>query len=202
MIAHPAPAARGVRTAFVGPRARAYASAMLRSPRARLAGVFYLITFVTGAYTLTARGTAGMVAGLVAGACYVVVTVLFYFLFRPVSRSLSLLAALISLAGCAIGPLGQMHFVPRINTLVFFGFYCLLIAYLISRSTFLPRMLSVVMAIAGLGWLTFLSPALAKQLSPYNMIPGLVGEGVLTLWLLVKGVDVQRWKEQAGAGAG
>jgi hypothetical protein len=32
----------------------------------------------------------------------------------------------------------------------------------------------------------------------YNMIPGLLGEGALTLWLLVMGVNVQRWKEQGG----
>ena len=52
---------------------------------------------------------------------------------------------------------------------------------------------------AGLGWLTFLSPPLANYLSPYNLAPGLLGEGSLTLWLLVIGVNVQRWKEQAGA---
>jgi hypothetical protein len=31
------------------------------------------------------------------------------------------------------------------------------------------------------------------------MAPGIIGEGALTLWLLVKGVDAERWKEQAGA---
>jgi hypothetical protein len=55
------------------------------------------------------------------------------------------------------------------------------------------------MAIGGLGWLTFLSPSLAKSLTPFNMAPGIIGEGALTLWLLVKGVDAERWKEQAGA---
>jgi len=53
------------------------------------------------------------------------------------------------------------------------------------------------MAFAGLGWLTFLSPELAKVLYPYNLAPGLLGEGALTLWLLVKGVDSERWREQA-----
>ena len=83
--------------------------------------------------------------------------------------------------------------------LVFFGCYCLLIGYLIFRSTFLPRLLGVLMAIAGLGWLTFLSPPLATYLSPYILAPGILGEGSLTLWLLVIGVNVQRWNEQAGA---
>lgn len=84
-------------------------------------------------------------------------------------------------------------------SLVFFGFYCLLIGYLIFRSAFLPRILGVLMAIAGLDWLTFLSPPLAKYLSPYIVALGLLGEGSLCLWLLVIGVNVQRWKEQASA---
>jgi hypothetical protein len=50
-----------------------------------------------------------------------------------------------------------------------------------------------------LGWLTFLSPPLANQLSPYIFAPGLLGEGALTLWLLVMGVNAERWKEQASA---
>jgi hypothetical protein len=70
-------------------------------------------------------------------------------------------------------------------SLIFVGFSCLLIGYLIFRSAFLPRILGVLMVIAGLGWLTVISPSLAKQLSPYIVAPGLLGEGALTLWLLV-----------------
>jgi hypothetical protein len=77
---------------------------------------------------------------------------------------------------------------------VFFGFYCLVIGYLIFRSGFLPRILGVGMAIAGLGWLTFLLPTLARDLSPYILAAG-IGELSLTLWLLVAGVNVARSKE-------
>jgi hypothetical protein len=165
--------------------------------RARIAGVFYLLTFLTGGVALFIRGRLGLVAGLTAGACYIAVTLLFYYIFKPVNRSLSLLAALFSLVGCAMGPLSLFHLVPsRINSLVFFGFYCLLIGYLIFRSTFLPRILGVLMAFAGLGWLTFLSPPLANHLSPYIFAPGILGEGALTLWLLVMGVNEQQWKEE------
>jgi hypothetical protein len=55
------------------------------------------------------------------------------------------------------------------------------------------------MAFGGLGWLTFLSPQLAKDLSPYNLAPGMIGEGVLTVWLLTIGLNEQRWMEQAMA---
>jgi len=175
--------------------------------RARIAGVFYLLTFLTGGFAafFAGRGLVryGDAANLVATACYVVVTVLFYNTFKPVNRNLSLLAAFFSLVGCALSTLSFFHLAPfHFNPLVFFGLYCLLIGYLIFRSNFLPRILGVLMAIGGLGWLTFLSPPLANRLSPYNMAPGILGEGALTLWLLVMGVNVERWKEQAGAAGG
>jgi hypothetical protein len=50
-----------------------------------------------------------------------------------------------------------------------------------------------------LAWLTFLYPPLVGYLSPYNLYVGALAELSLTLWLLVMGVKVERWKEQAGA---
>ena len=81
---------------------------------------------------------------------------------------------------------------------VFFRFYCLLIGYLVFRSTFLPRILGVLMMFAGVSWLTFLHPPLANSLRPYNLVPGILGEGSVTLWLLAMGINVERWKEQTG----
>jgi uncharacterized protein DUF4386 len=74
-----------------------------------------------------------------------------------------------------------------------------LIGYLIFQSNFLPRVLGALMAFGGLGWLSFVSPELANYLSPYNLAPGILGEGALTVWLLAKGVNAQRWLEQADA---
>jgi hypothetical protein len=131
-----------------------------------------------------------------------VLTLLFYGMFRPVNRGLSLLAALISMAGCAVMTVG---FFPRtslpISPLLFFGPYCLLIGYLIFRSSFLPRVLGALMACAGVGWLAFLIPVIAHNFSLYIEILGVVAEASLMLWLIVMGVNVERWKEQAdGAG--
>ena len=85
--------------------------------------------------------------------------------------------------------------------LVFFGFWCVLIGYLIFRSTFLPRIIGLLMMLAGLSYIMFLSPPLVRYLQPYILFfPG-VGQISLTLWLLVMGVNVQRWKEQASAAA-
>ena len=82
--------------------------------------------------------------------------------------------------------------------MVFFGFYCILIGCLVFRSTFLPKVVGVLMMLAGVGWLTFLWPPLAHQVSSVIMLTGLVGEGSLTLWLLVKGVNLLRWQQAAG----
>jgi len=168
---------------------------------ARIAGVFYLITFVAGSASL-ALSSGKLAADLIANVAYVGVTVLFYKIFKPVNKNISLLAAVVSLVGIANGTLTTFHRAPTsINPLVFFGFYCLLIGYLIIKSTFLPGILGVLMAIGGLGWLTFMSPTLTHSLYPYNLAPGIIGEGVLTLWLLAVGLNEQRWKEQQATAA-
>jgi hypothetical protein len=170
----------------------------MESPKvkARIAGVFYLLTIVTGSLALAFINGRSLVLSL-STLCYVVVTVLFYDLFKPVNSTLSLVAALFSLVGCVIGTLGAFHFVNGQINLGFFGLYCLSIGYLIFRSTFLPRSLGVLMAVGGLGWITFFLPPLADRLAPFNMLPGVIGEASLTFWLLVFGVDVQCWRDSA-----
>jgi len=68
--------------------------------------------------------------------------------------------------------------------LAFFGFCCMLAGYAIYKSTFLPRILGVLMVFAGVGYSTYLWPPLANYLYPYNLALG-VGELLLGLWLLV-----------------
>ncbi len=174
-------------------------------PRARITGVVYLLYFLTAVSAEVFVGQRRPVAydaiTLIADAFYIAVTLLFYFMFKPVDRSLSFLAALLSLAGCANEILRLLHLAPyKISSLVFFGPFCLLLGYLIFRSIFLPRILGVLMAFAGLGWLIFLSP-LAHPLSTYLKILGFLAEASLMLWLIVRGVNEQRWQEQAGAAA-
>jgi hypothetical protein len=171
---------------------------------------------------------AGSAVALLGVAAALGVTALWYRLFEPVSRTVSLSAALFSLTGCTIQASGLVfHLAPLVvlanqpylaafkpeqsqalalvflNTygyaynlsLVFFGFYLLQIGYLTFRSTFLPRWLGVIVAL-GVGWVTFLYPPLARALSPYIILSS-VGEFLLVVWLLVKGVDEKRWYEQA-----
>jgi hypothetical protein len=163
-------------------------------------------------------------------AFYIGMTVLLYYLFKPVNRRVSLLAAFFNLVGSAIHGFGAVfklavllvlgggHYLSAFNVgqlqglallflklddqswgiaLVFFGAYWLLTSYLIFRSTFLPRILAVLPVLAGLSWLTHLSPSLANSLSPGIGILGIFGEVSLMLWLLVMGVNSQRWIERA-----
>jgi hypothetical protein len=90
--------------------------------------------------------------------------------------------------------------------LVFFACHVLSIGYLIRHSTFLPRFLGTLLVITGVCYLAnsfanFFSLPFKGYLLPFVAIGGLLGEGALTGWLLVKGVNVLRWKEQAGPSA-
>jgi hypothetical protein len=176
-------------------------AATSKGPRARLTGAVYLLYFLTAVFAEFSIGRTPVVysdaANLTATACYIAVTLLLYRLFEPVSKSVSLIAAFLSLAGCAIQTLSIFHLVPSRSPLMFFGLYCVLIGYLIFESTFLPRALGLLMVFAGLGWLVFLSPALAKYLSPYVEVLGVLAEVLLMLWLLVFGVNIRRWTERA-----
>ena len=161
---------------------------------------------------------------------HLVWAILFYRLFKPVNRSIPLLAAFVMLMGCVMWTLCAFFSLAALNVLqgksslsafapeqlqalalmlvklnaqaydiglVFFGFWCVLIGYLIFRSTFLPRIIGVLEVLAGLGYLTLLWRPLAHYLYPYNLALAGPGEISLMLWLLVKGVNVPKWKEQA-----
>ena len=90
--------------------------------------------------------------------------------------------------------------------LIFFGWFCIISGYLIFRSGYLPKTLGALFQIAGLCYLInsfaqILAPNFAGRLGYSLMAPVVVGEASLCLWLLVKGVNVERWKTQAGAQA-
>jgi hypothetical protein len=83
--------------------------------------------------------------------------------------------------------------------LVFFGLWCTLTGYLIIRSTFLPRVLGILLATDGLGWMLYIYPPLAYHLFPIIATASALAEFPLQLWLIVFGVNSQRWNEQASA---
>src|SRR5580692_3884979 len=168
------------------------------SPRfkARIAGALFLLGLLSAVFGEFFVRRLEIAADLIAVSSMIAVTLLLYGIFKPVNKGLSLLAASFNLVGLTFGAL---RWNPQGVDLpvVFDGFYCVLIGYLIFRSTFLPRILGVSMAFAGLGWLTFLSRPLANYLSPYNLALGILGQESVMLWLLVMGVNAQQWKKRA-----
>lgn len=224
--------------------------------KARLAGFFYLITVITriigdgfirdrlvvsndaattAANILSHQGLfrLGFIADLAAFGSYLALTVILYELFKPVSRSLSFGAVVLSVVACTVQAVSSVFHLAALMILngsdvwrgftieqvqslallslrlramtyhnvglVFFGLYLGLIGYLILRSTFFPRVLGVLMMLAGLSYMAFLSPPLARQLLPYILIPAGVGQIAMTLWLLVRGMNAGRWIEHKAA---
>ncbi len=82
-------------------------------PGARIIGVVYLFYFLTAVsaevFIGQKRLLASDAANLIAYACYISVTLLFYYLFKPVNHWLSFLAAIFSLLGCANDLLSLFH---------------------------------------------------------------------------------------------
>ena len=81
--------------------------------------------------------------------------------------------------------------------LVFFGFYCILIGFVIYKTSAMPRVIGVLYAIAGLCYLInsftmFLSKGFANPIFVYLAIPIFIGELSVCLWLLIKGIDTTK----------
>jgi hypothetical protein len=77
--------------------------------------------------------------------------------------------------------------------LVFFGFYCIIIGYLIFKTNFIPKILGILYAFAGLSYILnsfimFLSPGFNNPLFPYVLIPAFIGEFSVCIWLLIMGI--------------
>ena len=221
--------------------------------KARLAGVFEALEGFTSSYgqmtvlgqlmvagnaaataanilqhqTLFRLGFASSVLGVVFHLAW---AFLFYQLFKPVNRNVSVFALLVILVCCALQVITallylapflvlhagnslsaftqeQLHALAymflKLNglamdtNLVFFGLWCVLTGYLIFKSTFMPRILGVLLAIDGLGWMIFMWPPLGHYLFlPIGIACGLA-EIPLQLWLLIFGVNNERWKAQA-----
>jgi len=225
--------------------------------KARLAGLFYLVTIVAGIYaqgvvaerlfastdaTATAANVlahttqfrTGFAVYLVEMSAQLVMTALIYELLRPVSRSVALLSALFGFVGCTIKIVARLfYYAPivilsgsayltvfsreqlnalallllKVNdqgaalALFFFDVATLLKAYLILRSTFWPRFLGVLAALGGAGWLAYVWPPLGARIFVPAAALGLLGAVATIAWLLIVGIDEERWTAEARAAA-
>lgn len=105
--------------------------------------------------------------------------------FQPSQlASLSLLSLNIQSQGYAIG-------------LVFFGFYSIIIGFVIYKTNAIPKIIGLLYSIAGLCYLInsftmFLSKGFANPMFVYLAIPIFIGELSVCLWLLIKGIDTTK----------
>jgi hypothetical protein len=87
--------------------------------------------------------------------------------------------------------------------MVFFGLYCVLIGGLAFRSSFIPRIIGVAIAIAGVSYLTNSFTSILSIWLPSilygKLLYGGIGEIVFALWILVMGVNASKWKTRAAA---
>jgi hypothetical protein len=82
---------------------------------------------------------------------------------------------------------------------MFYGVGSILFGYLIARSEFLPKPLGILLALSGIG---FVAKTVTWVLAPsysssFLLIPGGVAALALTIWLIVKGIDVDKWNAKA-----
>ena len=193
---------------------------------------------VTTAHSILAsefRYRLGVLAEIVAGTCYLGVTVLLYQLLQPVSKGLALFAACCGAIGLSIGAtltVPDLGVVPLLKSaqlpsgdaaqtqaiavssirmfrlgftvsMVYFGFQCATVGYLIARSGFIPKAIGILLAIGGSFYVissltTFLSPTAGSMLGRVVIPVAFIGEGATMLWLLFKGVNVAKWHLRTG----
>ena len=232
---------------------------LVKSPQlyARVGGALYVVVIILGVLAeLFVRGklvvygdaaaTAnniiahdslyrfGFAAELIESLCTAFLVLIFYELFKVVSRPVALLVLFFSIIGTTIGvvnllnhlaplkllsgaaylnviPIEQLQAQAYLSlrlfefgfalSLVFFGFFCIFQGYLIYNSGFMPRIIGILLAIQGVCYLSnsfinFLAPSYSGI--AFNILAiSVVGEVSLSLWLLIKGVDVKKWHAKA-----
>ncbi|WP_395648185.1 DUF4386 domain-containing protein [Terricaulis sp.] len=170
----------------------------------------------------------GFGAEVVGGGFYVAVVTLLYEVLRPAGRSLSLHAAVFGLIGCAVFIVNlinklavivliangqsddlifvflKLHVRGYQLAMVFFGCYLLFAGWVMLRARFLPRFLGTLWFVGGFGYvafylLNFVAEDAVGDLRRYFTTVGNIGEIVLALWLLVFGVNAEKWRAQANA---
>lgn len=162
---------------------------------ARLAGALWLVVIALSVISIAVQAAHPRLAFAAlqfGGICYLGVSVLLYQLFKSVNVSLALFAVVCGAAGVASYAPPPQGFIVG---MVFFGFQIMSIGYLILQSALIPRALGLLLMLGGASYVinsftNFLSPEIGAHVMPFIVPIAIVGEGSLTLWLLIKGVKV------------
>jgi hypothetical protein len=81
---------------------------------------------------------------------------------------------------------------------IFWGLWLFPMGYLVFKSGFLPKVIGILLIVAGFGYLAdsftyFMVPDFGIKFSDFTFL----GELLITLWLLVKGVNVEVWTKRS-----
>lgn len=164
-----------------------------------------------------------MVSALLAQVVNIAVVLFLYKILKPVSKNAARLMVIFSLIAVPIAMLNELNnaavlvlldnaqqSLSQINMFlhlheygimiagIFFGLWLLPMGYLVYKSTFLPRIIGVLLIVAGFGYLAdsfiyFLNPNFGIVISEFTFI----GEAAMTFWLLFRGVNAKEWTKQA-----
>ena len=193
---------------------------------ARVIGLLYLIVILAGMFAqmfisgkLIVDGDAaattanilshrsmfqlGFTVYLIEMASQIAMTVLLYLLYRPVSRSVALLALFFGIIGCVIKTLSRLFYIAPLLVL---GEQHYLSVFSTEQLQALALLLLKVndqaagMALAFFGFSTFLNGFLilsSNFLPPFILLIGIIGSISQILWFLIKGVNVEQWNRLA-----
>jgi hypothetical protein len=168
---------------------------------------------------------SGIVAFLIGQTVFILLPLLLYKLLKPVNKNLALLMVILALAGVPIAFINELNqfaallllkgaaFQPdQLNTQVmffldmhkhgimiaqiFWGLWLFPLGYLIFKSGFIPKVFGILLMIGCFGYLIdsftfFLFPNLDVKIGRFTFI----GELLLPLWLVIKGVNVEKWEK-------
>jgi hypothetical protein len=162
---------------------------------------------------------SGIFSFLVNFTCDLPVAWALYLLFRPTHAALSLLTAWFRLAYTAISFVALLNLVSVVHLVrnpehqafgaqvmlrldafahdwgiafVLFGIHLVLLGYLVYRSTYVPKLLAVLLAIAGVGYVVFhLGPYLFPHTDFGLLFITFFGEAAFMFWLLFRGAGIK-----------
>jgi hypothetical protein len=173
----------------------------------------------------------GIVSNLLSQMCFIFVGLLLYQLLKPVNKNMAALMVILNMAGIPIVMLNELNrlavllvlhstqFTPdqlpalvslflKLHALglniggIFWGLWLFPMGYLVFKSGFLPRILGILLMIGCFGYLiqsfaAFLLPGLDVSI----VLITALAELFLALWLLIRGVNVERWEQRVLATA-
>jgi hypothetical protein len=157
----------------------------------------------------------GIVGNLFTFIANIFLALALYQLLKVVNKNMAALMIILFLVGVPIAMLNEVTQLAVLRLLsgadylnayatdqglliahIFFGLWLLPMGYLVFKSGFIPKIVGVLLVIAGLGYVIQSFAAFLGYNVNIILFTGL-GELVFLLWLLIKGVNVEQWQKRA-----